>query len=67
LAEVDELEKYTAAHPESMDSRFLLAYHSVVKGDQDHAERLLESVRATRPKDRVVLDLLAALRGQTSG
>jgi hypothetical protein len=66
LAQVAELEKYAAAHPDALEPRFLLAYHDVVKGDLVGAERLLESVRAARPKDRVVPNLLAALRGQAA-
>ncbi len=63
LAQVRDLEQYVATHPQAIESQFLLAYHEVIKGDFQNAEKLLENVRVAQPNDVVIQSLLAALRG----
>jgi tetratricopeptide (TPR) repeat protein len=64
LGQVAELERALAANPQSLDGRFLLAYHYLMKGDLAGAQRQLEVVRAAKPTDQVVLNLLSALGQQ---
>jgi tetratricopeptide (TPR) repeat protein len=63
LSQVRSLEKYAALNPNSLSAQFLLVYHRLIKGDLAGAQRLLESIAAAKPDDRVVQNLLSALRG----
>lgn len=67
LAQVADLERFAVANPTAIESRFLLAYHYLYKGDVPAAQRQLEIVRVAKPNDRVVETLLSALQGQTPG
>ncbi|WP_425615123.1 tetratricopeptide repeat protein [Anatilimnocola sp. NA78] len=66
LKQAAALEEFARANLKSMDARFLLVYHDLVRGDQSRAERLLESIVAAQPEDRVTQTLLAALKGKIS-
>jgi predicted Zn-dependent protease len=61
-AQLDELQKYVAAHPDAADTQFLLAYHATILGDAAAAESQLALVHAAKPDDRLVENLLAAVR-----
>jgi hypothetical protein len=60
-----ELEQFAAAHPESAESQFLLAYHATILGDLPTAEAELELVRASKPDDRLAENLLASIQRET--
>jgi len=63
LEQVAELKRFVVAHRDAVDARFLLAYHCILTGELETAQRLLESVRLVSPNDRVVQNLLVALQG----
>jgi tetratricopeptide (TPR) repeat protein len=51
----------------SADDRFVLAYHYLVMGHHDAAEKVLDQVHALLPDDQLTTQLLAALRPQPQG
>src|SRR5262245_8668659 len=63
--QLGELQNYATAHPEATDAQFLLAYHATILGDAPVAEAELELVRAAKPNDQLVNNLLAALQQGT--
>jgi tetratricopeptide (TPR) repeat protein len=58
------LEKYKIAHPDAPDASFLLAYHYLVMGFPDQAEKELETVVKLQPEDKLAAAILDALKNR---
>ncbi len=64
--QVADLAAHVRSDPTAIEARFLLAYHDLVRGDLESAARNLEVVRIAKPTDRVILNLLTAIKEQTA-
>ncbi len=55
------LENYTAQHPDAPGPQFLLGYHYLLGGHNDHAAAEFERVVQLQPKDQLAAQLLKGL------
>ncbi|MBX9652535.1 tetratricopeptide repeat protein [bacterium] len=64
LGHLKQLERYRADHSDAPDTRFLLGYHYLVKGDSGAASREFEAFLRLVPNDPVGIELLSMVGGQ---
>ena len=60
--QLNALEAYVKANPQSADAKFVLAYQALVLGQYDTAMSLYEEVVKLQPGDKLSAQLLDALK-----
>jgi len=63
--QLDALTKYAGEHSDSMDAKFVLAYHNLMMGHRDLAVQQLGDVVKAAPNDQLAARLLESIGGKT--